>query len=320
MKPFTRLGTKYNYFSDLIILFLLSRKRRFEHDEVLLIMGDPRGGTTWLAELLQNITNTSLLWEPLWIDREATFRNLGFSHRQYIPVDIENARIKEAFTNLFEGRILNPFLCQMTNPKELKSASQLIIKFCRANQLLPWLTENFHFKFDPIYLIRHPCAVVASQLKQGGWDHVPPHFDIPENTLYPEFYTKHHAFLMQIDSKVKRLAAIWCLCNQIPLNSENNNKRWVTITYENLYENGESELKKIENRWGIKLPDKCYEKLSTPSKTTVLSSDMYKREVSQLFSWSKNLTAKQIDEIMYVLDYFDIKLYDRDYFPKSIFE
>lgn len=36
--------------------------------------------------------------------------------------------------------------------------------------LLPWIVKNFNV--NPILLIRHPCAVVNSQIRHENWNHI----------------------------------------------------------------------------------------------------------------------------------------------------
>ncbi len=297
----------------------LASRKNLNVNHTLIISGDPRGGTTWLSEIICELNNTALLWEPLWLSKEKTFRNLNFSYRQFLPEHEIIPKIKDKFADLFSGKILNVFLCQFTTFDKVDAADKLLIKFCRANQILPWLINQFEFRYAPVYLVRHPCAVVASQIKQGGWDQVSSTFTIPLNNLYPEFYLEHEAFLKTIDSKVKVLAATWCLCNAIPLKHAENNKKWITITYEALVLEGEKQLNRIEERWNIKLPKSSYHKLNKASKTTLKDSPVLDGTGPQLEYWQKQLSDQQIREVMEVLKYFEIDLYTSDVLPSKTF-
>lgn len=291
----------------------------FESNDAMIIAGDPRGGTTWLAEMVKGIPKTAMIWEPLMISEVAAFKRLGFQWRQYIDESDSWPETREIFNKLFSGQLLNSYLCQQTSPKELLGANHLLVKFCRANQLLPWLTRQFQFKYAPIYLVRHPCAIVASQLKKGAWSHVSPTFKVP-NGRYQTFYTDHIEFLKTIDSVEKRLAAIWCLCNRVPLNHPENNKRWITITYESMLLNGDEQLKRIEKRWNKDFPSEIFESVNKASDTTLTNSPITRGKVlDQLTYWENQLSTKQIDDILSVLNYFQIKLYSRDVRPLVTF-
>lgn len=246
-------------------------------------------------------------------------RELGFHWRQYIP-EYENwPEAKVIIEKILSGRLLSPYLCQGTTPRQLRSASNLLIKFCRANQLLPWLTRQFNFQLPPIYLVRHPCAVVASQLQQGGWKNVSSSFTIPQGR-YASFYSDHAPFLAKIDSVEKRLAAFWCLCNRVPLGHSDNNKRWITITYESLLLNSAAELERIGKRWKTVIPRNLYESPQSASSTTVSESPILEGRVhQQLEYWKRKLSVRQIADIMDVLDYFEIELYNSDVLPRQSF-
>jgi Sulfotransferase domain len=293
----------------------ISGQMRLKPESVLIILGDPRGGTTWLAELVKQIPLTAMVWEPLSVSQVKEVKALGFQWRQYIPEMASWREAKDLFTRIFAGQLLSPYLCQTTSPGEMRSAGHLLVKFCRANQILPWLTRTFSFELAPIYLVRHPCAVVASQLKQGGWSHVKPNFEMPTGR-YEDFYTNHADFLCSVDVIEKRLAAIWCLCNQVPLNHLKNNKHWITLTYESLLLDGPAQLTRIEKRWNMQFSDETYRKLAQASSTSVPGSPIQQGNVNeQLAYWKTQLSTKQIDNILSVLDYFKIDLYNTSELP-----
>src|SRR6056297_3604377 len=52
-------------FARFLEYYFLINKRYHDKNKKVLISGMPRGGTTWLAELLLNINNSILFWEPL---------------------------------------------------------------------------------------------------------------------------------------------------------------------------------------------------------------------------------------------------------------
>ncbi|MGZ8223842.1 MAG: hypothetical protein ACXW0H_01895, partial [Methylobacter sp.] len=146
-----------------------------------VIFSDPRGGSTWLTEIIATIPGTEILWEPLHLARVPEFAKLSFAWRQHIPEDQEWEDAYVLFNKLFSGRLLNHWICSQTTPLRLQKAESLIVKFCRANALIPWLTKQFSFHHAPVYMIRHPFSVVASQLEWGAWDDAFTGFHIPDS-------------------------------------------------------------------------------------------------------------------------------------------
>ena len=57
----------------------LGPRKSLDPKDALIICADPRGGSTWLYEMLSRLDGVTGLWEPLDIGRAALFRDLGFS-------------------------------------------------------------------------------------------------------------------------------------------------------------------------------------------------------------------------------------------------
>lgn len=273
-----------------------------------LVFSDPRGGSTWLMEIVKQITNKPVLWEPLHVRKVKELNKIGFGWRQYIPENGEWKAAKLFFNKLFKGKVINNWIMQQTTKQELQDADQFIIKFCRGNALLPYLTNQFNFKYKPILMVRHPFAVVASQLKHGGWKNTSTHFEIP-NLLYNNHYKDHDVFLNSLQTKVETLTATWCLTNQIPLGHPKNNKAWITITYEELLVYPEATIKRVLEQWQLPY-DMSKINFKQQSSTTVAGSPETISE--RLQYWKKSFSQEEIDAMIRVLNYFEVKLYDRN--------
>src|SRR5690606_23136702 len=183
---------------------------------------------------------------------------------------------------------------------------QLVVKFCRGNALMPYLTSTYSFKYKPIFMVRHPFAVVASQLKHGGWKNVTSHFVIP-NTPYNEYYKQHEDFLNNLNTEVEVLMATWCITNQIPLSHSKNNINWITITYEELLIQPEITVERILKEWHISY-DISKINFKQQSFTTVAGSP--ESSIERLYYWKNSFTPEQIDSMTHVLNYFRVELYD----------
>jgi len=178
----------------------------------ILLFSDPRGGSTWLTEvLIKHFSKHAILWEPLHIDHVTAFKELGFTWRQYIPQEEVWPEAQTLFKRVFQGKVLNEWTGLATSSKELLNAKGLFVKFCRGNALLPWAVKHFKFDYQPVYLIRHPFAVAASQMKQGGWDAEFKGFEIPTGP-YAEYIQKHESFLKQLKFKDESLVAKKASC------------------------------------------------------------------------------------------------------------
>jgi len=189
-----------------------------------------------------------------------------------------------------------------------------MIKICRGNAMLPWITKNFHFKYKPVYMVRHPFAVVASQLRHGSWDHFPNRFEVPR-CPFSDFYSLHESFLKTLNSREEVLTALWCLTNSVPMSHSGNNHDWVTIYYEHLLINPEKELNRIFEIWDIEFPDSIKRNIDVQSKTT--RPDQFEEDkMKQLKKWKVYFSVEQLNSMYLVIDYFKIHKYNYEsYLP-----
>lgn len=291
----------------------LARRNDFDPAGNLLIFSDPRGGSTWLTELVQTVPATALLWEPLHLRTAPQFRHLGFNWRQYIPADAEWPEARAAFELLFRGKTLGERLCSRTSVTEIEAAERLIVKFCRGNALLPWLTAQFDFTFKPLLLLRHPFAVAASQLAFGAWNRSFRGFNIP-NGPFNDRYLAHQSFLESLKTKEEALVATWCLTNGVPLEHPSHDRRWIPIFYEHLLFEPEHVIEQIFAAWGLPVPDGILDRVRVASATT--RDATFERSLhEQVTKWQRSFTPEQIERMSRVLDYFEIGCYTAEPLP-----
>lgn len=290
--------------------------RSFEPEENIIIFSYPRSGSTWLMELIREVPGTANLWEPLHIRNVEPFSKLGFGWRQHIPENEEWKEAEETFTKLFKGEYLNFWLASREFPFNFITADRMIVKFVRANALAPWLLRRFEFQLKPIYLLRHPFAVAASQMKEGSWDYEFEGYEIPEMP-FNEIIKKHSDFLSTITTKPEKMIATWAINNRVMLNSERHNRDWHTVYYEALLLNPEQELWRIFNQWNMEMPDGILERVREESSTTKEAT--FKEDLElQLSKWRRFFDADDIDRMQRVLDYFEIEIYSTDLLPRCM--
>lgn len=290
--------------------------RRFDPAQSICVFSDPRGGSTWITEVLAQLPRTAVLFEPLHIGHVPRFRRLGFAWRQYIPESGTWPEAERGFDDLFSGKILNRWTCSYSSPRKFFLADRMIVKFCRANAMIPWLTKRYAFERQPVYLLRHPFAVVASQLTHGAWGNTTTRYVIPD-CRFNEFYTEHADFLSSLRSQEEVLVATWCLTNRVPLNSERNDRDWITVHYENLISNPQHELTRIFGRWQTTMPEAVLRHVDKPSFTTKDARFQAKDVETQLSKWKAVFNEAQIARMMRVMQYFAISMYDEGVFPNE---
>ena len=269
----------------------------------ILFFGDPRGGTTWMGETLSELFKLPILWEPMLLRKDSRFAKFNFASRQYLDEDYPNKQIKKSFNSLFKGKGIDHWEIKHTNTTELNKSKAAIIKFTRGSMLLPYITKQFSFEKKPIYMLRNPMAVVASQLKHPGWKNVEPQLHVPIG-ICTDIYGIHADFLRSLKTKEEILIAEWALSNSIVLNHTRHDKDWIFVTYEQTLINPHQTLNKILEKWNcshLKLDKLDFNKKSRTS----LSKKITPVNV-QLEHWKTSFTNLQIQKMQDVLNYFKI--------------
>ena len=284
--------------------------RHFNPEDHIIISSYPRSGSTWVAELISQMPGSALLWEPLHLRKGRAFADSGFGWRQHIPENEDWMEAQQAFEALFTGELLNHWMSSRTFPLKFCSADRMVIKFVRANGLLPWLTRQFYFSNKPIYLIRHPFAVAASQMKEGSWDEAFKQYSIP-SMPYNGIYRKHESYLSSLNTQQEILVADWCINNKVVLDNERHERDWIAIHYEQLLTEPESVLQGIFDRWERPLPEGIFRQLQKASSTTV-ESTFQKSVRAQLGKWQHSFDRSERKRLQRVLNYFGVDIYSQE--------
>jgi hypothetical protein len=309
-------------------LYLLpfSVRNRFEdnlnNDSIVSIFAVPRGGSTWLAGILNQIPRSALVWEPLFRHPRyrinflnpfaySEVRNIGLWWNQHIPEEAEWPEAEDFFRKLFNRELINLKLYRYNTIRTIPGSELFIFKFCFGNLLLPWLCARFNIR--PILLVRHPCAVIASQLNYGAFDYMKknPQINVPRWTRFYEYYLPFERILEDIKTPEESLAVRWAMANIYPLQHKHNNKKWLTVSYESLVKNPEEELNRIKE-WTRKDISVSERMLNTASFTS------HKNRIDpqkQLAAWKDKLSKEQIRNILRVIRLVGIDFYDEDIMP-----
>lgn len=272
---------------------------RFDASHAIVLTSSPRSGSTLLSQVLKATPRSCVLFEPLHLQQVPAAEEAGFTWRTYVQPELEWPQGKEFLTRVFEGRVTNPWLSREISVQEALRAERLIVKFVRANRLFPWLCNAFSLA-APIFLIRHPCAVIASQIKYGWANAQHP----PESPPYLDPYPAFQAVLNQLTSDVEYLAALWAL-DQLPVLLQKPPHPWLIMTYEELSLRPDQTIEKICARLHLNIDrHQALESMAIPSSVVSRSG------ISGLAGWKNQLTKDQIHKILRTVNAFGIEFYD----------
>ncbi|WP_297090425.1 sulfotransferase [Thermococcus sp.] len=311
MGPLSFLASRTNYTLDLITAHL----HDFRIEDTIVISGTRRSGSTWLMELLESIPEYKSIFEPFHPSWYPEFRKLGIPYDPYVPTQEDYPKLRAYLGKVFTGRVGAQFphrqyLRLGTIIRRFK-ASKLVVKFVRANTMLPWIANTFNLRAT-YFIIRHPCATIASQLATGFFSKITVDQLLNEVNKVPELAENEELVtrLRGINSQIERLAAIWAFENYIPLASKKPYP-WYTVIYERLVVNPEEELGAIFGYIGEEVPEEAVKRIKTPSKVTrkTYGKD-YIGTPRQLIKWREKLSERQVRGILEIISWFGLDFYD----------
>ncbi len=289
---------------------------RFKAEDALIICANPRGGSTWLFEMLVDlIPDSATVLEPLHRDWVTEVRDLQFDWHQRIGEEEEWGEARDLFERILSGRMLTAHTCENSPIDDYRTASRLLLKFVRLNGMLPWLTKQFQFKYKPIVLTRHPIAVAVSMARHPQWQSMPDHYVFPKSP-YVTYSDADRAYLETLSTKEEVMVAKWCTRNRGLLYHSRRNKDWMVFHYEDLVVQPGEALAEIAKSWDFDLKDQSqidFNKASRSSVETTFATD----SKVQLEKWRSRVEPDMLNRMLATLSYFEIDLYGDDPYPNK---
>lgn len=295
-------------FFKLLNLYGKLQGKLYDIHNTIVISGFPRSGTTWLAEVFNTIKYSNIISEPIRTDFYPEQKALGFDWRPFIAPGTDWPEAEKCIRRILTGQILDLRTTRYCKLSEILRNRYWIIKFIRANRLLRWMTERFTTR-PPILLIRHPCAVVASIMRQKDWFGPAIVVDLNFLKAYPQF--RNIVNSAKYEEEIHTIN--WCLDYYIPLSTPLPYP-WLLVTYEMLVSEGEKEIERIFNEIGFPVNNNTLERLNIPSKSVRHDSYILKGK-DPLVDWKNYLNNDQIKHILNIVSYFGLDFYGEDLEP-----
>ncbi|WP_321369241.1 sulfotransferase domain-containing protein [uncultured Draconibacterium sp.] len=301
--------TKFIHFIRYLIFSFILKFKNFNHDKSILIFSEARGGSTWLMELLKVIPRTCINWEPLHLKRGVVPASYRFGSRPYLPDNEKNTDYLALFEEIHTLKRANTWTTKLLTYRTLTESNLVITKYVRANLLVPFLLNNFSYKYSPIFLLRHPVDTCISQIKafDNGDFSIQP-FGIPDCINNERFY-EHYDYIKSLRSKLEQKIAIWCL-NNCPTINRIHELDVQIIFYSDLVLNPKLELQKILDSYDINVDSKSLKNLNfTKASRTDFNNELKNLPEEQLYKNFKKLDEETKEKIQNVFDHFEFRLY-----------
>lgn len=288
--------------------------RPCREEETILLTGSPRSGTTWVGAMLSFERDRAMVTEPLRLGL-AGVKEAGFEWRTHREQD-ESWPEGEAFLRrLFRGRGIPPGVLRDNDWATLLRYRRILIKSVRANRLLPWIAHRFGLG-GMVHLVRHPCAVVASQIAH-------PAFPAHGVTDFDRRYVDRH--LPHLRSRLDGLrhedeirALTWALDQHVPMASSLRN-RWLVLPYERLVTDGEEELERALAHLALRPTAEARARLRRSSREAhAWSADHTRADLGErLGGWRRRLSPEQIRRVLDVVEAVGLRGWSEDLVPDA---
>jgi len=284
-------------------------------EETILLTGAPRSGTTWIYEILSALLNSSFgVWEPLNPRNYRILNRFDEPLRPYLNPGDKDQNLYRFFEALLKGQLYQTSTMERFDLQRFlriaRSSDPLIVKSVRGNRILPWLVEHFKLK-NTWLLLRHPCAVISSQLNHGSWEYVKQ----PKNLKHPKIVRELLEELPRVRELVKKnlrpeekLAVTWGFDYYVPLRFMHRNN-YQLLFYEHVVRNGKDSLIPFCERLGVDYKNFHFDSLLN-KKSFTTKKDEQGITNDPLSKWKFRLSKEQTERILTVVKAFGLDFYD----------
>lgn len=271
------------------------RIRDVAGDDVFLIAGAGRSGTTWLEELLNYSHDYRMIFEPFSVSNNPHTRSIG--EHPYYPPGKEQGVPVEVYQKIFAGDFRNYWSDRFTPSG---TYHKRMVKSIRVNLMLKWLRGTFP-NLPIIWLVRHPIATVLSQ--HGG-------FNDPMLVEWfgdrEELIEKHLSHVRDLIDPgrplLERRLIRWCIQHLVPL-QELQQGDICPVFYEELVLNPVQELSRVLNYLGQPMNAEILDIVDKPSAMNRQGRTTSEQRIA---GWRDRLSSEELAPLLSILDRFGL--------------
>jgi len=287
---------------------------RFE--DKLLVLGEGRSGTTWLADMLNFDNSYRLMFEPFQTEN---FRHVLAHQSEYAIPDAEaNGPVSRQIRRVMSGG----FISIHANIKFRRFLFHgLLIKDISSQLIVDEITAAAP-EMKRVSIFRNPFAVASSKSKTFSWPSRPSAFLSQYNPKRSQL-EGHEERIMQVESENDPLLVqflIWCISTTYLLNSDCLNT-FKIVFYENLVTDTENEAERIffeldmHERY-LRGKHQIHAKFEQRTHVTYDKNVIANSRRGQAM-WLSEWPARKIDDALEILEEFGLDyLYGKDFFPR----
>lgn len=299
------------------------------HTVPLVVAGAGRSGTTWIGNTLAAAAGAFSIFEPLapWgVPPPTGSGAVVGSPGNYLPADGHFPEWAQLWSNIFAGTASNAWTRQdwryvpacfsrwkpaekaayrmvgLRHQLQVRCSRRPLVKAIYSNLMLPWLARVHAMQV--VYIVRHPCAVVASRLRLG-WPHSLENV-LAQPRLMQECLAPYENVIRDATSPTEQMAVLWCVENLIPL--RNWNPSWTFACYEYLTDTPVEEFDRLVHALDLPYPKAARRAAAKLSSTAGPSA-------GKLIPWHSHLSEAEGDRVLSICRQFDLDFYGRSFKP-----
>ena len=278
-------------------------KRWYRDDDrdigrAVLITGTARSGTTWLAEIISSQIASRLMFEPF---NPELVEEYGTHHYfQYMRPDDEDEQLHSYCQQVFSGAVRHPWIDRRV---EHLLPRRRLIKDVRTTLFLRWIRNRFP-EIPVIFVLRHPCAVVASRLRLGWADDADIERLLCQPKLRQDFLQDKDDLIEGARTAEEKHALVWCITNLVPLKQLDGKEPGV-FYYEDLCTHPEVEIRRLFGLLGHAAGPRVLTALDRPSTTAREFSAIVTGD-DRVTAWRRWLSPEQTDRVLAVVEAFGL--------------
>lgn len=262
--------------------------------QTTVLYSSGRSGSTWLSEILGSVPRTRLIFEPFHPRRGLA--ELAEYRYRYIEPGREVPGLDAVYDAILNGKRATPWTEHLNNPTTMVYKRRLV-KLVRANLLFPWLANRYPDQ-KHVLLLRHPAAVVLSQVR-NGW-----------NLSSARIVEQADLRQMPAIGALSRLGwptsgflsnlVFWAAENRVAIDHALESNTMIMF-YERLCLTPTEGLDELSRFLGLSLPTAALERLDKVSWSS--SADIGSMSVTEKISrWKDDLSEEQSAQVAQVLE------------------
>jgi sulfotransferase family protein len=283
-----------------------------DYRRTLFLSSAGRGGSTWLAELLNYRNDFRYMFEPFYAGEVPAAA--AFANWQYLRPDEESPEHLRYAIEVLTGRLRHDRV-DMYNRRLF--CSRRLVKEVRANLMIGWLAKNFP-GMKIIYLLRHPLATVRSRLAHT------PAIDLNVEFLRQEKLVRDHLgpyldCIAQARTDFEKHVVAWCIEHVVSL-SQLERREHLTVYYELLCTEPDREMRRLMEFASVPIDAKRLAlAVRRPSATALGRAAAIARGDELIDSWRAAFTDAQIARGLEIVESFGLAgLYGDGSLPKPV--